>query len=94
MHRLRRSRTYARIASHVPRTLRRLGSGLAERSVKPAEVPIAEVVRYLRPRQQERTAELRELLGRDFPEWKTLYAESEAAHPPLSLSTPRRAPFA
>lgn len=81
LHRLRRSHTYARIASYVPRRLRKFGSGLAERSVRPADVPVDEVVRYLRPRQQERIEELRELLGRDFPEWKTLYAVSEAAPP-------------
>src|SRR5579862_9229030 len=77
LHRLRRSTTYSHICSFVPEALRTLGTRLAERSVKPAEVPVGEVVRYLRRRQLEQTGELRELLGRDFPEWKTLYATRE-----------------
>jgi hypothetical protein len=79
LHRLRRLPAYGRISSLVPRRLRRLGSHFAERSVRPSEVPIGEVVQYLRPRLQARTEELRHLLGRDFPEWKTLYAIGEGA---------------
>ena len=38
-------------------------------------------IEYLRPIQREQTAELSALLGRDFPDWKTLYGEEVAGQP-------------
>jgi hypothetical protein len=78
LHRLRHSKSYGHICSFLPGSLRKVGSKMAERTIKPSEVPVGEVVRYLRDRQREQTEELRELLGRDFPEWRTLYAAGEA----------------
>jgi hypothetical protein len=74
LHRLSRSAIYRNVAPRIPRSLRRLGNRLALRSVRPADVHVAEVEAYLRPQQQLETEELRLLLGRSFPEWTTLYA--------------------
>lgn len=82
LHRFRRSPLYGRIYPRLPETLRRFGSQLADRSLKPSGVPVGEVVRYLTEQQQAQTDELRQLLGRDFPEWRTLYAASEAETQP------------
>jgi hypothetical protein len=73
---LRRSTLYARIGPYAPRTVRKLGTRLAVRRLRPAEVPIAEVERYLRPRQQRQTYELSVLLNRDFAQWTTLHQGS------------------
>ena len=89
LHRLRDSPTYSRVSLLVPRALRGLGHRLAERSMRPSDVPVSDVARYLRSRQQEQTEELSELLGRDFPEWKTLYAEAVRA--PAEFASRRRA---
>ncbi len=69
---LRRSPAYARIAHYLPKTMRKLGTRLAVRSVRPAKVPTADVESYLRSCQQRQTYELSVLLNRDFPEWTTL----------------------
>jgi hypothetical protein len=78
-HRLSQSVPYRKFALHVPRSLRRLGSRLARRNVRPAEVDTSAVKAFLRPQQRLETEELRTLLGRDFPEWKTLYLQDEAS---------------
>lgn len=87
LHRLRRSHAYSRIASLVPRPVRTWGSQLAERKVRPADVCVDDVLRYLRPRQQEQTEALRALLRRNFPEWKTLYAVSETARSDTEITS-------
>jgi hypothetical protein len=73
---LRRSTLYARIGPYAPRTVRKLGTRLAVRRLRPAKVPIVEVERYLRPRQQRQTYELSVLLNRDFAQWTTLHQGS------------------
>jgi len=76
LDRFRRTSSYVRVAPYVPRAVRKLGSKFAARSVKPAEVPLAEVRAYLRPYQQCQTEELSKLLNRPFPQWKTLFGTS------------------
>lgn len=73
--RLRASPSYGKVALHIPRAARTLTSQLAVRRVRREEVSIEEVRAYLRPLQLRQTEELARLLGRAFPEWKTLYAE-------------------
>ena len=75
LHRLRASPSYGKIALHIPRAARKLGSRLAIRRVRRAETSTLEVRAYLRPLQLRQTEELARLLGRPFPEWRTLYAE-------------------
>jgi hypothetical protein len=73
---VRRSAWFRSVSPHLPRAVRKLGSTLAARSVRPAEVSEAAVRDYLRPMQLRQTEELSSTLNRTFPEWKTLYAES------------------
>lgn len=75
LNRVRRNSTYGKVARYLPRAARTLGSRLAVRRVRRAEVSTEEVRAYLRPLQLRQTEELARLLGRAFPEWRTLYAE-------------------
>jgi hypothetical protein len=81
LDRLRRTSLYARLAPYLPRAARNLGGRLAAHSVRPAEVPVGEVLEYLRPLQLRETEELRALLNRSFPEWRTLYGAGMTAQP-------------
>ena len=79
LDRIRKSRLYAGIGPHVPAQLRKLAVKLAVREVRTAEVPTEAVKAYLRPIQRRQTTELSELLGREFPEWTTLFPELAAS---------------
>jgi hypothetical protein len=81
LNRFRRSASYARIAPYLPRAARKLGSRVAARRVTRAEVSTLEVEAYLRPLQLRQTAELATLLGRAFPEWRTLFAQPDREQP-------------
>jgi hypothetical protein len=70
---LRQTSVYEAAAPLVPATLRKLGSRIAARAMKPAEVSVDDVVSYLRPIQTCQTQALSELLTRGFPEWTTLW---------------------
>lgn len=70
---LRRSRLYRAIQPAIPDSVRGWFTGLTRHTVKRREVESEAVKDYLRPIQQEQTRELSKLLGREFPEWKTLY---------------------
>lgn len=70
----RRTSLYASIWPHVPRAVRRLGSSLAARPVRPARITDTDARDYLRPIQLVQTEELGRMLNRKFPEWGTLYA--------------------
>jgi len=72
---IRQSSLYRAIRPAIPEGVRRFVSSLTRRTVKRREVESDEVKDYLRPIQLEQTRELSILLGREFPEWKTLYAE-------------------
>ena len=74
LHRLRHSVLWQRLGPHVPEWARGFARGLTEKKVVRDDVAIDAVVEYLRPIQREQTAELEQMLGRSFPEWKTLYA--------------------
>jgi hypothetical protein len=79
LHRLRGARFWRPISPHVPAGLRRLGAGWAGRQVRRTAVSTGEVVEYLRPMQRCQTEELAELLGREFPQWTTLYPVARSA---------------
>jgi hypothetical protein len=74
---LRHSPLWGQVAPWIPAEVRAFGNKLAERPVSAASEPADEVVDYLRPRLQDRTTALVELLGRDFPEWATLWGTGE-----------------
>lgn len=75
LHRLRGSPSYGKVALYIPRSARKLGTRLAIRRVRRAEISVLEARAYLRPLQLRQTEELVDILGRAFPEWKTLYAK-------------------
>lgn len=72
MRKLRRWRHWDRVGPMIPTPIRSVGRWLAEQDWDRGVVGVDRVVEYLRPLQQAETRELIELLGREFPEWKTL----------------------
>ncbi|MHB8812892.1 MAG: sulfotransferase family protein [Steroidobacteraceae bacterium] len=78
LHQFKHSPLYRRLEPFVPGPARKLGARLAERPIIAGGIDVRGVAAYLRPRMQEQTQELCELLGRNFREWKTLYAPEEA----------------
>lgn len=71
LQRFRQSQLWDRMAQHVPKPLRRFGHRLARRPLRSEEVPVDEVIDFLRPTQQAKVRELSGLLGREFPLWTT-----------------------
>ncbi len=61
----------------IPATIRQQAIRVLSRPVPRDETRMTETIEYLRPLQREQTAELSEMLGRQFPEWTTLYGEAE-----------------
>ncbi|WJW74447.1 sulfotransferase [Thiohalobacter sp. IOR34] len=78
LNRFRFSRTWDIASRFVPAPLRALGRRLAVREYDRSAQPLEPVIDYLRPIQREQTEELRQLLGRDFPEWTTLYGGGQS----------------
>ena len=72
---LRRSTLWERVGPMVPSRIRKLGVAMTERPVTRAKVDMSEVIEYLRPLQRRQTKVLIELLGREFPEWTSLYGK-------------------
>jgi hypothetical protein len=73
LQRLRHSSAGDLLTRVLPKRVRRLGHRLAEREVLRASTPVAEVYAFLRPIQRKQTEHLSDLMGRSFPEWRTLY---------------------
>jgi hypothetical protein len=73
---IKHSRAWGALGPQIPKKIRAFGSRFSERSVDRQQVDTTEVVEFLRPLQQEETRELVELLGREFPEWQTLYSST------------------
>lgn len=69
---LRQTPSYAKVHPYVPRLMRKLGTHLAVRRVRPAEVSVSALKDYLRTIQLPQVAELSTLLKRKFPEWQSL----------------------
>ena len=70
---VRRSGMWARVGPMIPAGIRRMGVAMTQSPVARKGVDMAPVIEYLRPLQQGQTKALTNLLGRDFPEWKSLY---------------------
>ncbi len=70
----------------VPEPVMGLALRLVSRKVRRQRVEASEIARYLRPLQQKQTAELTKLLGREFPEWITLWAQNAHDRAPNELS--------
>lgn len=73
LNRVRYSRLWDRLSPVAPRWIKALGNRLAEESVRPDEEEVRRVLDDLRPFFLERTEVLTGLLGREFPEWRTLH---------------------
>jgi hypothetical protein len=79
LQRVRHSRPFRFLTSHLPRGLRGRLVRLATRPVDRRMLDISAVVEFLRPIQLRQTEALIRLVGRDFPEWTTLYERGRTA---------------
>ncbi len=70
---IRRTIGWRTIGRMIPDPLRLAGREISEKTVDRSSVSVDEVVDFLRPIQQVQTRELSRILGREFPEWTTLY---------------------
>ena len=75
LHRFRHSRIWNAVGPRIPGSIRRLARRFSEKEMVREDVDRADVEQYLRPIQLPQTQELGQLLGREFPEWTTLYAD-------------------
>lgn len=73
LQRFRVSRTWELISPLVPKSFRKMGVSMAVSSTDKDEGEDECAINYLRPIMQAKTENLVELLGREFPEWRTLY---------------------
>lgn len=73
LHHLRHSRFWGLVGGYAPPALRRLGVAMVEKKVDWSRVDMTPVIAHLRILQRPQVAELTRLVGREFPEWKTLY---------------------
>jgi len=79
LNRFRHSACWSAMEGWVPAPLRRVGRSLAQRPVRRSDaIGEQQAIDWLRPVQQTETDALRQLLGRDFPEWTTLYAQDSS----------------
>jgi len=70
-----KNRLLREVIDRSPAFLRRAGARMMTKRIVRAAVDTSEIVQYLRPLQQKQTEELAQLLGRQFPEWTTLYPD-------------------
>jgi Sulfotransferase family len=75
LQRFRYSPFWERIGRIVPKFMRRFGTRLAVRQASRSALMDSseETIEFLRPIQRAQTEELKQELGRDLQEWKTLY---------------------
>jgi hypothetical protein len=81
LHRVRDSRPFRFLTPHVPRGLRRSAVQLATRQIARRALDVTQVIEFLRPIQLRQTEALARLIGREFPEWATLYANAPVPLP-------------
>lgn len=75
----------------LPRQVRAFGHALSSETVRRGDIPLEPVIDFLRPIQLEQTRRLARLLGREFPEWTTLYGTAPVvAHSEHTESAGRR----
>lgn len=75
LHLFRHSALWGRVGGFVPPSLRKVGVALAEKKVAWNQVDMGPVIEHLRALQRPQVAELASLVGREFPEWKTLHGK-------------------
>jgi hypothetical protein len=73
LHYLRQTLPFRIVIPHLPRVIREAAVQLATRQVHRRTVDMSDAIDYLRPIQRLQTEALVCLLGREFPEWTTLY---------------------
>lgn len=69
---LRQSPQLRAILRSTPHSVQKALRGAADRDVLRQDVATTEAIEFLRPIQRRQTEELSQVLGREFPEWKTL----------------------
>lgn len=72
---VRDSALWDSVGPYVPRAIRRIGLRLAVKEEKPRMQEQREAIAYMRPMACECVDRLNKLLGREFPEWQSLYGE-------------------
>lgn len=75
LQRLRTSRAWDLISPLVPKSFRKMGASMAVGETKKNQAEVVQAINYLQPILKQRTKELAAMLGRDFPEWTTLYSD-------------------
>jgi Sulfotransferase family len=75
LQKLRQRRPFRALTPRVPAPVRRLAQRLTTRDMRRDRIDTSEVKRFLRPIQKTQTEQLSRLLGRNFPEWTTLYRD-------------------
>jgi hypothetical protein len=70
---LQKSKPYRAVRHLIPKLLRDVANEWGKRPVDRTQTDLTAVKEFLRPLQREQTAELADLFGRAFPQWKTLY---------------------
>jgi hypothetical protein len=73
LHGFRHSSLWNAVGSYVHPSLRQAGKRLAVDKVDRSRQGTTDAIAFLRPIQLEQTQRLAAILGRDFPEWRTLY---------------------
>jgi Sulfotransferase family len=73
LQKLRQSGPLRRLTPHLPRLIREKAIRLTTTEVRRRAVDTSEVIRFLQPIQRRQTETLVRLVGREFPEWVTLY---------------------
>lgn len=76
LDRLRYSQLWNRLGPLVPKPIRSLGRRAVEVEVDRSQVDTTELEAWLRPRQQDQTRDLSEILGRSFNQWSRLWLSS------------------
>jgi hypothetical protein len=71
LDRFRHSVVWNTLGGVIPSSVRRAGRRLLEKPVNRGAETVAEARTYLQPIQLDQLNELRELWGRDFPEWSS-----------------------
>jgi hypothetical protein len=75
LDRFRHTGLWNKLGDYFPSSVRKFGVSLVEKPVNPKSLDSREIKAYLRKLQRPQVKELSQLLGREFPEWKTLYGD-------------------
>ncbi|WP_300458619.1 sulfotransferase [Desulfobacula sp.] len=73
LNKFRHSLVWESINHFFPKKIKQFARQISDPPVIKSDVDVGEVVEFLRPMQIKETEELESLLGKKFPEWKTLY---------------------